>query len=111
MGGRAALGSLHVSAPSEAGEGKSVRAFVRPHDVELSATQGAGPAIASAEIRRMSRVGFMIKLELVLSDGQPLSVELTKDRVAELGLAERDRVFVNLREARIFVQEAPDYSI
>ena len=100
-----ALGTLNLRAPPEANDGASVRAFVRPHDVELSAApgplaQGGGPAVATAQIRRMSRVGFMVKLELDLPDGQPLSVELTKDRVAELGLAEGDRVFVNLREAR-----------
>ena len=112
------LGALDVRAPPEAGNGASVRAFVRPHDVDLAPAPGGptsgaptpsdGPAVATAQIRRMSRVGFMIKLELELPDGQPLSVELTKDRVAELGLAEGDRVFVNLREARIFVQ---DYAI
>ena len=108
--GQAELGALgtNLRAPPEAGDGASVRAFVRPHDVELTAERGAGPSVATAQILRMSRVGFMIKLELELPDGQPLSVELTKDRVAELGLAEGDRVFVNLREARIFVQ---DYAI
>jgi sulfate transport system ATP-binding protein len=109
--GQAELGTqgmLNLRAPPGAGDGASVRAFVRPHDVELSSAQGESPAVATAQIQRMSRVGFMIKLELLLPDGQPLSVELTKDRVAELGLAEGDRVFVNLREARIFVQ---DYAI
>lgn len=41
----------------------------------------------------------------MLADGQPLAVELTKDRLAELGLAEGDRVFVDLREAKLFVQD------
>ena len=64
----------------------------------------AGPK----RIERMTRVGFMIRLDLRLADGQPLTVELTRDRVAELGVGEGDEVFVNLREAKIFVQ---DYSI
>jgi len=73
--GQAELGTLgmNLRAPPEAGDGASVRAFVRPHDVELSAEQGEGPAVATAQILRMSRVGFMIKLELTLPDGQPLS--------------------------------------
>jgi sulfate transport system ATP-binding protein len=50
----------------------------------------------------------MVKVELRLADGQPLAVELTKDRVSELGIGEGDRVLVNLREAKIFVQ---DYAI
>ena len=111
-GGRAALGSLAVGAPPGAGDGANVRAFVRPHDVELqpfrAGAEGEDGHVAEARVARMSGVGFMIKIELLLADGQPLSVELTRDRAAELGLAEGDRVFVNLREARIFVQ---DYTI
>jgi len=105
--GRAGFGALDVRAPPGAGDGAGVRAFVRPHDVDLSPTDG-GRAVASARIERMARVGFMIRIELTLADGQPLTVELTKDRVAEIGIAEGDRVFVNLREAKLFVQ---DYAI
>jgi sulfate transport system ATP-binding protein len=49
-----------------------------------------------------------VKIQLELSDGQSLTVELTKDRVAELGVGEGDFVLVNLRDAKIFVQ---DYAI
>jgi sulfate transport system ATP-binding protein len=109
--GRAALGSLALGAPPGAGDGAGLRAFVRPHDVDLStAPDSAIPAIAitSARIGRMVKVGFLIRMELTLADGQPLTVELTRDRVAELGVTEGDSVFVNLREAKIFVQ---DYTI
>jgi sulfate transport system ATP-binding protein len=92
---------------------------VRPHDVDLERQTPPGAArageasagesaVATAKVERLSRIGFMVKIELRLSDGQPLSVELTKDRVAELGLAEGDGVFVNLRDAKLFVQ---DYAI
>jgi sulfate/thiosulfate transport system ATP-binding protein len=108
--GQAELGALAVHAPPGTGEGASVRAFVRPHDVELQARVGASDdwGASVARVERLSRVGWMVKAELRLSDGQPLAVELTKDRVAELGLAEGDRVLVNLRDPKIFVQ---DYAI
>lgn len=111
QGGRAALGSLAVGAPKGAGEGERVRAFVRPHDVMITSAPGSNPGrdnVSTAHVLRMTRVGFLVQLELKLADGQPLSVELTKDRAAELALSEGDQVFVNLRDARIFVQ---DYSI
>jgi sulfate transport system ATP-binding protein len=108
QGGRAAFGSLGVATPT-ASDGASVRAFVRPHDVEVAgASSSPGAGVATATIHRLARVGFLVRLELVLEDGQPLSVELTKDRVAELGVGEGDQVFVNLRDAKIFVQ---DYAI
>ncbi len=98
-----------MSAPPGAGDGAGVRAFVRPHDVELTLEEGApGTSVARGRVERMTRVGFTIRIELTLDDGQSLSVELTKDRVAELGISAGDRVFVNLREAKLFVQ---DYAI
>jgi len=110
-----ALGGLDVRAPAGAGDGAGVRAFVRPHDVELSPALTAGdavtlgvtpsPPVARARIERMARVGFLIRLELRLADGQPLTVELTRDRVAEIGVVEGDQVLVNLREAKLFVQD------
>jgi sulfate transport system ATP-binding protein len=112
--GKAALGSLAVHAPPGTDDGASVRAFVRPHDIELSAHSSsppggpAQPALATGRVERISRVGWMVKLDLRLADDQPLAVELTKERFAELGVAEGDRVLVNLREAKVFVQ---DYSI
>jgi len=106
--GHARLGTLAVGAPPGT-DGASVRAFVRPHDVELRSSGGdESPSVATARIERMSRVGFMVKIELELADGQALSVELTRDKVAELGVSEGDRVLVNLRETKLFVQ---DYAI
>ncbi len=114
-GGHAEMGALRVDAPP--GErGPRVTAIVRPHDVELSGRMEEAPgaesaesaAVATGRIERMSRVGYMVKIQLELSDGQPLTVELTRERVAELGVSEGDFVLVNLREAKIFVQ---DYAI
>ena len=111
-GGLAEMGTLRVDAPGEH-EGRAVTAIVRPHDVELSGRVEEGPvsegaSVATGKIVRVSRVGYMVKIQLELSDGQPLTVELTRERVAELGVSEGDFVLVNLREAKIFVQ---DYAI
>jgi sulfate transport system ATP-binding protein len=107
-GGRAALGPLAVGAPPGTADRARVRAFVRPHDVEITAPTSDRGAVATARVTRLTRVGFLVKVELALADGQPLAVELTRDRAAELGLAEGDEVFVNLRDAHLFVQ---DYAI
>jgi sulfate transport system ATP-binding protein len=120
--GQASLGSLAVHAPPGTGNGASVRAFVRPYDVELSTPQASSqqrangasiqPAaaleaspVATGRIERMSRIGGVVKMELRLADGQPLSVEIGKDRAQELGLVEGDEVLVNLKDAKVFVQD------
>lgn len=107
-GGRAALGALAVGAPPGASEGERVRAFVRPHDVEISAPVEGTSSVATARVVRLIRVGSMTRVELSLADGQALAVDLTRDRAVELGLREGDPVFVNLKDARLFVQ---DYEI
>jgi len=116
------IGSVPVSAP----EGKVVHAFVRPHDVEIKVASAAGPAavalaptaapaseegtpsVASARVARLVRIGWQVKVHLVLADGQPLVVQMTKDEVEAMRIQEGDRVFVNVKEAKVFVQ---DYSI
>lgn len=117
VGDSAQLGPLKVRTPSGVNEGTSVRAFIRPHEIELSPTQyetaeskgGASSArtFSSAQIERMVRVGWLVKMELRLPDGQQLSVEVSKDRVAELRLVVGDSVFVHLKNATVFVQEQP----
>jgi sulfate transport system ATP-binding protein len=113
------IGSVPVSAP----EGKVVHAFVRPHDVEIKiaaagplaaaaiaptpAEEGT-PSVASARVARLVRIGWQVKVHLVLADGQPLVVQMTKDEVEAMRIQEGDRVFVNVKEAKVFVQ---DYSI
>jgi sulfate transport system ATP-binding protein len=105
--GRAAFGSLVAGAPPGTGDGAAVRWFVRPHDVELRAEGEAGPGegVASAKVERVARLGSIVKVELCLADGQALTVELTKARATELDLAPGDAVFVNLRDAKLFVQD------
>ncbi|EYF02101.1 sulfate/molybdate ABC transporter ATP-binding protein [Chondromyces apiculatus] len=120
LDGHATLGGISLGAAPGAGDGTSVRAFVRPHDVELQAHRdpastppppsGDGPGVSptAARIERLSRAGGTVKLDLRLTDGRPLVVELTRARLAELGLAEGDWVLVSVRQAKIFVQ---DYEI
>jgi sulfate transport system ATP-binding protein len=119
--GQASLGTLAVHAPPGTDNGASVRAFVRPYDVELTAppsssqahlngassaaTGSESPPVATGLIERMSRIGGVVKMELRLPDGQALSVEIAKDRAQELGLVEGDQVLVNLKDAKVFVQD------
>jgi sulfate transport system ATP-binding protein len=103
--GKAAIGQLTVDVGA-AEEGALVKAFVRAHDVAVS--RSPDDAVASARVDALVRVGATYKVTLRLADGQPLTVELAKDVVDEMRISEGDHVFVNLREARVFVQ---DYAI
>jgi sulfate transport system ATP-binding protein len=110
--GRASAGPFAVAVPegAHAPDGAAVRAFVRPHDIQLTKVQvdEGGPEISVARVERLARLGASVKLSLKLPDGAPMTVQMSKAEVEALGIGEGDMVMANLREAKVFVE---DYSI
>ncbi len=105
--GRAEVGSLAVQAPEGAEDGAEVRALVRPHDVRLEKAADGGE-VAVARVERMRRIGPRIKLLLMLPTGDAVTVHMPKTEVDELGIESGDRVLVDLKDAKVFVE---DYAI
>jgi len=105
-------GGLHLSPESADGvaAGKDVRAFVRHHQIEIlrGDSTPAGMVVVSATVQRVSRVGWVAKIELLLDDGQSAIAELPKDQAATMALEAGKTVRVGLKEARVFTE---DYSI
>jgi sulfate transport system ATP-binding protein len=106
--GRAEVGNFAVSTPG-APDGASVSAFVRPHDVKLSKPleqdDGSTPDVAVAKVERLALVGAYVKVSLKLADGTPMTVQMPRTEIDALGIAENDRVLVDLREAKVFVED------
>jgi sulfate/thiosulfate transport system ATP-binding protein len=75
-------------------------AWVRPHDVEVH-HEPNGQTI-EAMVDRIVHLGFEVRIELTLPDGDHFSVQLTRDQVEELELIEGQIVFVRPRETRVF---------
>jgi len=75
-------------------------AWVRPHDVEIR-HQPNGQTI-EAMIDRIVHLGFEVRVELTLPDGEQFSVQLTRDEVDHLELSEGEIVFVRPRATRVF---------
>jgi sulfate transport system ATP-binding protein len=74
--------------------------LVRPHDVEIRHI----PADHAEEamIERIVRLGFEVRVELTLADGDPLIAQLTRQQVDELELVERQIVYVLPSRAKVF---------
>jgi sulfate transport system ATP-binding protein len=93
-------------------DGKAVQQFVRPHDVKLARAPEGGaaesPDVSLARVERLAFLGATVKLSVRLPDGGAMTVQMTRTEVEALKLTEGDRVMVDLREAKIFVE---DYSI
>jgi sulfate transport system ATP-binding protein len=81
------------------GEDGPVVAYVRPHDLEISRHLNGRPAWA-ARITRLLPLGGLVRLELDLTDGTRLQVEMTRERSLELALALGDDVYVTPRDPR-----------
>jgi len=108
-GGRAQLGSFEVAysgAPSE--EGQAVKAYVRPHELEIDRLPRGANSVA-AVVQRINSAAAAVKVEL-FSDafGLPLMVDLTRERYEELHLQQGDVVFAFPKRVRVFVE---DYQI
>jgi sulfate transport system ATP-binding protein len=75
-------------------------AWVRPHDVELRHEPNG--ATREAQVERIVRLGFEIRIELVREDGERLYAQLTRDEADELELKTGDIVFVRTRKEKTF---------
>jgi sulfate transport system ATP-binding protein len=67
-------------------------AFVRPHDLEL--TLEPNGSTREAMIERVIHLGFEVRVDLVREDGEPLSVQLTRDDAERLELDKGQIVYV-----------------
>jgi sulfate transport system ATP-binding protein len=66
--------------------------LVRPHDIRISLHEEAESL--QAQVDRVVHLGFEVRAELTLGDGEGLSVQLTRGEAEELELAEGDIVHV-----------------
>ena len=103
--GRASVGPHTLSAPAGVREGATVHAFVRPHDVQIARANGVAAPLAGAVVEELSRVGGSVKVALRLNSGERLTIRMAKGGFDGLRLACGDRVQVELKGAKIFVEE------
>jgi sulfate/thiosulfate transport system ATP-binding protein len=78
-------------------------AWVRPHDVEIRHEPNG--RTTEAMVDRIVHLGFEVRAELTLTDGQQFSVQLTRNEVDELELKEGEIVFVRPRSTKVFSQD------
>jgi sulfate/thiosulfate transport system ATP-binding protein len=73
-------------------------AYVRPHDMELSLHPDGGSS-REAMVERLVHLGFEVRVELMMEDGEQHSVQVTRDEAETLELERGQIVYVrSLRE-------------
>src|SRR5206468_7404820 len=75
-------------------------AWVRPHDVELRYEPNG--ATREAQVERIVRLGFEIRIDLVRDDGERLYAQLARDEAEELEIDRGDIVYVRTRKEKTF---------
>jgi len=89
--------------------GVKVQAFVRPQDIRIEkSVEPAANDVQLARVLRMTRVGGQVKLTVQLGTGDSITVQMPKTEIDQLGIEQGDRVMVDLKEAKVFVE---DYTI
>ncbi len=78
--------------------------WVRPHDLDVSSYPV--PGSVESQIERITRYGFDARIELVAADGDPLLVQVTRDRLEELELERGQIVWVSAQRDRAFAEVA-----
>jgi sulfate transport system ATP-binding protein len=66
--------------------------LVRPHDIAIATDELDGGH--EAMVSRVIHLGFEVRVELMLTDGAPVSAQLTRSAVDELELADGDIVWL-----------------
>jgi sulfate/thiosulfate transport system ATP-binding protein len=74
--------------------------FIRPHDLELRREPNG--TTAEAMVERLVHLGFEVRADLVLGDGQRLQAQITRDGAEELELHPGQIVYVRPSRVRVF---------
>jgi sulfate transport system ATP-binding protein len=75
--------------------------FIRPHDIEVRRQPNG--TTSEAMVERLVHLGFEVRADLLLGDGQRVWAQLSREDADELELAQGQIVFVRPSRARRFV--------
>ncbi len=100
--GMAVLGhGIHVETQID-GQDVPVSIYVRPHDLDVTHERNGRPAWP-ARVVRVTPLGAFVRLELELTNGTSVRVEISRERYAGLESRVGDSVFVSPRDLKVFL--------
>jgi sulfate transport system ATP-binding protein len=103
--GKAVLGPLAVDYPAhDSTEPRTAVGYARAHEVEISRTEDGGGLWAI--VREVKVSGALARIEVADNDGgDPILVELGRDRHDALKAVPGDRVYVKPKRVRVFTSD------
>lgn len=102
--GLARVGSLELEvAEHKHANNAPALAYVRPHDINIQ-RQPDDKTAFQVTVASIQAVGSIVRLELQRDDSADLvAAELSRERFAELALQQGDRVWINPRSVKVFL--------
>jgi sulfate transport system ATP-binding protein len=102
--GRAHIGPVALDFPDhQSPDAREAVGYARPHELELGRADTGDGLWATLRDIRIS--GALVKLELDGEDGRLIQVELGREPFAALEIARGERVYVRLRNVRVFTRD------
>ena len=74
--------------------------WIRPHDIAIAHEPNG--TTTEAQVRRVVHLGFEVRVELRLANGEELWAQVTREEAERLELVEGARVRVRPRHAKVF---------
>ena len=74
--------------------------FIRPHDIEVRRQPNG--TTSEAMVERLVHLGFEVRVDLVLQDGQRLLAQVSREDAEQLELAQGQIIFARPSRARVF---------
>lgn len=111
QGGQAHVGPFVINYDDyQHDEPRNATAYVRPHELEIERSPSSTSSLAGRVVQ-INPHGAVIKVRVLLAEyGIELTVDLVRERAAELQLRLTDNVYVRPSCARVFMPEV-DYAI
>jgi sulfate transport system ATP-binding protein len=104
VGGHVQVGDHRVADADHLEDGVAARAFVRPHDVQVSLVEHNGDSVV-ATVERVRTLGWVSRVSLRLPDDQVLTAELPDEGLEPLEVGAT--VWLDLRRAKAFQTPEP----
>jgi sulfate transport system ATP-binding protein len=101
-GKKAFLGPLEIECDDHHDKSKPARGLIRPHQLDIAMEINKQPGFR-ATVKHINAAGPQVKIELVAESGQPVRVDISHERLQQLGLQLEQIVYVIPREVNVFV--------
>ena len=110
--GMAMLGAFNIAYPEYPhAESRDATAYVRPHELDIERFP-FGTSSLEVRVTQVNPAGSVAKIRVFSEQfGLALNVDLNLERYIELQLKPGDQVYVSARRVRVFMPNAPEYSI